>query len=207
MAATKREYYITGDNDHSSIFDVYQQAQTFTIGNVGADEDMDITSVIIKIFKLGHPATLTLEIQDVDGNNKPDGNVLSTGSIGDADVGTNATWEEISMSSATLNFNTQYALVLSSPAGDTNNKFWWRVDTSSATYGGGNYLASADSGSSWTAVSTWDFMFEIWGETAAVVLNPKVKVSGTFSTKKTLVKIGGSFAEKPVLVKVGGAFQ
>ena len=40
-----------------------------------------------------------------------------------------------------------------------------------------------------------------------VGLNPKVKVSGTFSIKKTLVKIGGNFAEKPVLVKVSGTFQ
>ena len=38
-------------------------------------------------------------------------------------------------------------------------------------------------------------------------INPKVKVSGTFATKKTLVKIGGTFAEKPVMVKVGGTFQ
>ena len=38
-------------------------------------------------------------------------------------------------------------------------------------------------------------------------LNPKVKVSGTFATKKTLVKIGGTFAEKPVMVKVDGTFQ
>ena len=37
--------------------------------------------------------------------------------------------------------------------------------------------------------------------------NPKVKVSGTFATKKTLVKIGGTFTEKPVKVKVGGVFQ
>ncbi len=38
-------------------------------------------------------------------------------------------------------------------------------------------------------------------------INPKVKVSGTFATKKTLVKIGGTFAEKPVKVKVSGTFQ
>ena len=44
-------------------------------------------------------------------------------------------------------------------------------------------------------------------ESAPTDINPKVKVSGTFATKKTLVKIGGTFAEKPVKVKVGGVFQ
>ncbi len=38
-------------------------------------------------------------------------------------------------------------------------------------------------------------------------INPKVKASETFSTKKTLVKIGGTFVEKPVKVKVSGTFQ
>ena len=41
----------------------------------------------------------------------------------------------------------------------------------------------------------------------AGAINPKVKISGTFATKKTLVKIGGTFAEKPVMVKVSGTFQ
>ena len=44
-------------------------------------------------------------------------------------------------------------------------------------------------------------------EAAAGGINPKVKVSGAFSTKTTSVKIGGTFVEKPVLVKVGGTFQ
>ena len=47
----------------------------------------------------------------------------------------------------------------------------------------------------------------VWGEEVGEGINPKVKVSGTFSTKTTSVKIGGTFAEKPVLVKVGGTFQ
>ncbi len=50
-------------------------------------------------------------------------------------------------------------------------------------------------------------IYAIWEEAAPTNINPKVKVAGTFATKKTLVKIGGTFAEKPVLVKVGGAFQ
>ncbi len=49
-------------------------------------------------------------------------------------------------------------------------------------------------------------IYAVW-EAAPEGLNPKVKVSGTFATKKTLVKIGGAFVEKPVMVKVGGAFQ
>ncbi len=49
-------------------------------------------------------------------------------------------------------------------------------------------------------------VYAIWEEVAGGV-NPKVKVSGTFATKKTLVKIGGTFAEKPVKVKVSGTFQ
>ena len=43
--------------------------------------------------------------------------------------------------------------------------------------------------------------------TETVGLNHKVKVAGTFATKKTIVKASGAFAEKPVLVKVSGTFQ
>ena len=49
-------------------------------------------------------------------------------------------------------------------------------------------------------------IYAVWEE-AEEGVNPKVKIAGTFATKKTLVKIGGTFAEKPVKVKVGGAFQ
>ncbi len=60
----------------------------------------------------------------------------------------------------------------------------------------------------WTSTSIEHYaaIYAVWEE-APEGLNPKVKVSGTFATKKTLVKAGGTFAEKPVLVKVGGTFQ
>jgi hypothetical protein len=39
------------------------------------------------------------------------------------------------------------------------------------------------------------------------VINPKIKIGGTFSTKTIKTKISGTFVEKPILVKVGGTFQ
>ena len=63
-------------------------------------------------------------------------------------------------------------------------------------FGGGNL---SDSNGMFAFYAVW--------EVAPTNINPKVKVSGTFATKKTLVKIGGTFAEKPVLVKVSGTFQ
>lgn len=41
---------------------------------------------------------------------------------------------------------------------------------------------------------------------APTAINPKVKTSGTFSTKTIKTKIGGTFVEKPQMVKVDGAF-
>ncbi|MGB6874301.1 MAG: hypothetical protein WBE46_09290, partial [Dehalococcoidia bacterium] len=38
----------------------------------------------------------------------------------------------------------------------------------SPTYGGGMYLLSANSGSSWTSGSPYDLMFEEWGNPASV---------------------------------------
>jgi len=42
---------------------------------------------------------------------------------------------------------------------------------------------------------------------APTTTNPKVKVSGTFSTKTIKTKISGTFTEKPIKVKVSGSFQ
>ncbi len=171
MAATRREYYITGADSGATIRLANWEAQTFTVGNVGANENCNITSVKILAYIIGSPGDLLVAIKDVDEFFKPTGPDLSTGSIDPSGWTTNSAglWYEISMTSFTLEASTQYALVLRSPdSPNTSNCPVWKFDVASATYGGGAYNYSSDAGSSWLIESGRDRMFEIWGETAPV---------------------------------------
>ena len=100
-------------------------------------------------------------------------------------------------------------------------KDWFSSTISTQTWGG----SSDEWGRTWSSGDFSDANFRLKVDTiflypsidyiivkvyytaVAGGINPKVKVSGAFATKKTLVKIGGTFAEKPVKVKVGGTFQ
>jgi hypothetical protein len=46
---------------------------------------------------------------------------------------------------------------------NTNGQAYWRIDSTSPTYGGGLALRSTDSGSTWTQYPTVDYNFEEWG--------------------------------------------
>lgn len=56
--------------------------------------------------------------------------------------------------------------------------------------------------------STYPFLsWEFTEGSGPTIINPKIKIGGTFSTKVIKVKIGGTFIEKTQKVKVGGTFQ
>ncbi len=168
MAATRREYYITGEDNQANIRLANWEAQTFTVGNVGVNENCNITSVKILAYRIGSPQTVYFAIKEVDEFFKPTGPDLSTGSVDPSGWTTNSAgiWYEVSMSSFTLEASTQYALVIRSPdSPNTSNCIFWKFDLSSSTYGGGEYIYSSDAGSSWAIEADRDRMFEIWGET------------------------------------------
>lgn len=169
MAATLHEYYNTNDDSSIPAYlhptnGLRQLAQTFTVGNVGANEEHTIGSVKILIYRVATPGTVNVYIYATSGG-EPIGSVLSSGSF-DGDTLTTDSggeWKEVTMSAYNLQANTQYAIIITAPDGDASNTARWRGDSSSPTYAGGNYLFRYV-GDSWSADTGWDMMFEIWGE-------------------------------------------
>ena len=160
------EYYIINDDTFRVVADNDWYAQTFTPALVHK-----ITSVKLRLAVIGLPGDLTVSIKATDGEGKPTLGDLCFGTT-DADTLTNdfaGEWREIALGAGfDLEVDTKYAIVVRLLGGDASNKVLWRGDFSSATYPGGEYLESANSGGTWTAVSAYDFMFEEWGEGEAV---------------------------------------
>lgn len=162
--STKYEYYNTGDSGSEGVWGVHWKAQIFTVGATGHT----VTSVKLKMFRIGSPGTLTVSIRaTTDG--KPSGNNLTSGTINgntftDSSQGL---WYEITLTEYTLSANTQYAIVVRALTGDVNNYVAWRDD---GGYANGDYCYSDDSGGSWTSSAFHDFMFEVWGNPAGVAL-------------------------------------
>jgi len=138
------------------------RGQSFTVGNVGPDENFDITYV--EVFGIRNEATGTVyaEIYAVDGSGYPTDDPLSSGSA-DFSSWDSYDYYSINMSSYELQASTQYALVLHATGEGVD---WW-YDATSPSYTGGKVVYSNNGGSSWGSISTWDFNFNVWGEAAA----------------------------------------
>ncbi len=168
--ARRQEWYTTGDdaaNDFDA--DAVAIAQTFTLGTTGNNLTFNVSR--IKVFldaTIGAALTQiqTWEIQGVQPDGSPDGNVLSTGTIDTSIITTTQGWYTIEMSSGTLEAGQQYALVGLDGYTSVGNFVSWRLDANgSLTYTGGNGWTSADSGVTWTDVSNKALMFQIEGGT------------------------------------------
>lgn len=140
------------------------KAQTFT-----PTITHTITSVVLKFHKVDGGnlgTTITVEIQGVDGSNKPDGTAICSGTLATADVqeynNTPRTFTISLGSGATLMANTRYAIVCNVDGDAGSYIVWWY--TLSNAYTTGDFCESANSGSSWTLdTSAKDFWFEECG--------------------------------------------
>ena len=163
--AIKYEYYDSGDDDNRSFYEANWRGQTFTPSTAHT-----ITSVKLLLFKIFAPGTITVSIRATSAN-LPTGNDLCSGTT-DGDTLTTDTageWREISLGAGyALSTGTKYAIVVRAAS------TWggWRVDETSPTYTGGTEVYSLNSGSSWTAVSTVDALFEEWGSAAEATIGP-----------------------------------
>ena len=156
----KYQYYDTGADGDRDAYTNNWGGQTFTPAMTHL-----IASVKLKLFRVGTPGTLTISIRATSAV-KPTGGDLCSGEI-DADTltaDTNGEWYEITLGDGyEVQPDITYAIIIRAADGDTNNKVSWRADTSIATYPGGSYTSSSDSGADWSLFSGVDTMFEIWG--------------------------------------------
>lgn len=127
-------------------------------------------------------------------------------SSGDIAKGTTAGWKTTSVNYA-LEPSTIYwiALQLDNTSTATNCDFEFSAGEKQDRDFGVTSLLNPWGGSDATGQNLYAF-YALY-EGAPSITNPKVKVSGTFSTKTIKTKISGTFTEKPLLVKVGGTFQ
>jgi len=160
--SAKFEYYNMGDDDVLYIHDDLWQAQTFTPSG-----SHKISFVKLKLYRTLSPGTITVSIKATDGSGHPVDNDLCSGTTNGNTLTTDTSgeWREIILGNGyDLSGSTKYAIVARALDGDGANHVGWRIDLSSATYSGGNAEYSINSGSEWSSNSSWDFMFEEWGE-------------------------------------------
>lgn len=192
----KYQYYDSGDDNDIECWDVnYWIAQTFT-----PSTSHKITKVKLLLYRVGDPGTLTVAIRATS-SGKPTGSDLCSGTT-DGDtlpIGSPYAWREIEFSSSyNLVASTQYAIVVRGASGvDVNNCVSWRVDSTSATYTGGNSLISTDGGSNWSisGMSGWDMLFEEWGEPATPQVSTEECTSISLSTATgngSIIDLGSS---------------
>ena len=176
------ESYTTGDDTEHGLWAVSDNiAQTFTVGNTGYNIDFNLSGINLKLFRVGSPGNVGINITPVNSSGHPIISVVySTGTIDGATLTTTSSgvWYNISMSSYKLEASTKYAIHLY-PLGTIggSDRFHWRADDSSSTYSGGQAFSSSDSGGTWTGHG--DHMFEVWGISAFPNATITYPVNGT----------------------------
>jgi hypothetical protein len=164
--ATLYESYLS-ENNSRNVRGPYWRAQTFT-----PQVAHKITSVFIKLCRVGSPGTGTISIKATDGASKPTGADLCSASIDGNALPTDPTLLEFSLGAGTtLNAGTKYAIVWRLAGGDTNNYVQSRY-MYTGTYAGGAATESSDSGATWDVWTDWDFVFQDWGETLVQTIFP-----------------------------------
>lgn len=187
--ATLYEYYNTGDDGDWGIYSTMVLGQSFT-----PSEAHKITSVKLLLYRLGSPGTLTVRIKATDGEGKPTGDVLCSGSTSGNTLPTESPyeWREITLGDGyNLEADTQYAILLRAPDGSTDNRVKWRRDASDATYAGGLILYTVDE-VTWYTYATQDCMFEDWGEPVVEIIEGSASGSGIgIASSTALLKVIG----------------
>ena len=161
------ETYETFDSGDLSVTKVelnIKQAQTFTIGATGTNEDFILKDIELKVSKDGTPTDdLLIEIKNVDSRGFPEGSVLSSLSVDESAISDiNVAFETFNMPSVVLKKGKTYAIVLSS---DTNtvNEYSVLID-STAVYSGGHYWPGTTNNQWNPLLTTWAMAFKINGQ-------------------------------------------
>jgi len=185
MTSPLRQSFSTGyDDDNATILNnVKWFAQTFTPAITHTIDQVDVY-----VKKLNSPGTLTISIQGVDGNGRPDNVEIAVGTIAEGDIGTDYAWEICVLSStADLTAGTTYAIVLKALSGDQSNYYTWG-GVAAGGYSGGKGCYTLNSGSSWSDLAQpLDIYFKEYGLLLRANVTPTDK-----SHTKQLVAVGSN---------------
>ena len=145
--------FTTGDDANMNIFGANWEAQTFTPA-----VSHEINYVELWISRTNLPGDVTVSIRETSAG-LPTGADLASGTINGNDLLTTTDVVGVNLTNAALTGGVVYAIVVRAPGGDASNFIPWRCDTTSPPYTDGQRCLSTNSGSSWTADSTRDFLF------------------------------------------------
>ena len=153
------ERYNTGDNATTTVYGANWLSETFTPATAHK-----VAQFRLKLIAVNNCGTITVSLQATDANGKADGTDLITKTVAQAalPIG-DADWEDIDFTTFQRVDNVVYAIVVKAPDGYIGNYLGVRYHDA-GTYTGGSMFTSSDSGSTWTAQSSYDIMFEDWGE-------------------------------------------
>lgn len=185
MASPLRQSYIINDDgNNGNLNNLRWFAQSFKPAVTHTIDQVDIY-----IRKFNSPGILTISIQGVDGNGRPDGDEIAAGTIAEAEIGATKAWEVcVLTSTAIVTVGTTYSIVIKALSGDSTNYYIWETDTSSATYADGKVTVTINAGDSWSDVGgTQDAMFKEYGLLVRGNVLPSDK-----SYTKQLVAIGNN---------------
>jgi hypothetical protein len=178
--AVQDNYETGGDAWRSDNGGTYWSAQTFT-----PSSNYNVTSIEVFMYRESAltPTTVTAAIRATSAG-EPTGANLASGSIAGSTLTTSSSgaWNDITLSSPySLSSGTQYAVVVYG----SNGVFYHRYDSGGATYSGGTFLWSDDSGATWTNNADMDGYFRTNGTPS---FSPPVDIA----TVRRLVAIGNS---------------
>ena len=150
-----KESYTLDSAGYSNLYLNHDNMQTFT-----TTDSYNISKVSVRVkSKNGTPNTdITVEIKAVDGDHKPTGAALASGTIPKASISTTiAYYDCVFNSSYLLSAATEYAIVVSSDISGVNPYYQYKETT--GTYSDGVGMSSANGGSDWTDYDN-DFYFK-----------------------------------------------
>ncbi len=111
---------------------------------------------------------ITFALYLADGNHKPTGSALASGTRSGnyvSELSTGSSWLGCTFDNAVaLSDATEYVLVIHGTSLDADSRLSWRTDGTAGYGGTGARVYSTDGGSSWTVDDTDDFLFAILAE-------------------------------------------
>lgn len=149
-----------------------QYAQTFTIGTTKPDNNYNITRIDLNLWRFREPVnniTVAIQLMNVS-NSKPDGVNLTQISFNGTELVTDLVvgedynnWVTLYVPTITLNASTSYALVFSGNNLGDGGHYVAVISTVANSYNGGSLYRSTDGGNSWSAYTSGDVAFRLYG--------------------------------------------
>ena len=161
-----REYYNTGGDNGGTTCAGYWTAMQFTTGTLAHS----VSSIRLPLKRVGTtPGVVTVSLKEADGTGYPTGVDLCSATYDGDDLSTTTyTWVDFDVESADVSTEnaSSYTIEMQCISGNDTNYVMWEKDIS-----GGAVInepavgcVSANSGVTWAADGTADYLFEIWGQ-------------------------------------------